>query len=75
MREPIRPSPSQRLSILIGLMVAVIGLDPVGAYAVRGLTIDIIVMFLAGIIGFLLRRSGYSIAGIVLGVILGKIGE
>ena len=30
---------------------------------------------LAGIIGFLLRRSGYSIPGIVLGLILGKIGE
>ena len=33
------------------------------------------VMFVAGIIGFLLRRSGYSIPGIVLGIILGKIGE
>jgi putative tricarboxylic transport membrane protein len=32
-------------------------------------------MFGAGIIGFLLRRSGYSIPGIVLGIILGKIGE
>jgi TctA family transporter len=29
----------------------------------------------AGVIGFLLRRSGYSIPGIVLGLILGKIGE
>lgn len=50
-------------------------LATVGAYAVRGLTIDIIVMFLAGVIGFFLRRSGYSVAGIVLGLILGKIGE
>jgi putative tricarboxylic transport membrane protein len=33
------------------------------------------VMFGAGVLGFLLRRSGYSIAGIVLGIILGKIGE
>ena len=32
-------------------------------------------MFVAGIMGFLLRRSGYSIPGIVLGIILGKIGE
>jgi putative tricarboxylic transport membrane protein len=47
----------------------------VGAYAVRGLTIDIIVMFTAGIAGFFLRRSGYSVPGIVLGLILGKIGE
>jgi putative tricarboxylic transport membrane protein len=35
----------------------------------------VIVMFSAGIIGFVLRRSGYSIPGIVLGIILGKIGE
>ena len=33
------------------------------------------VMFAAGILGFLLRRTGYSIPGIVLGLILGKIGE
>jgi len=50
-------------------------LATVGAYAVRGLTIDVIVMFLAGVIGFFLRRSGYSVAGIILGLILGKIGE
>lgn len=50
-------------------------LATVGAYAVRGLTIDIVVMFLAGVIGFFLRRSGYSVAGIILGLILGKIGE
>ena len=41
----------------------------------RGLTIDVIVMFVAGAVGFFLRRSGYSVAGIVLGLILGKIGE
>ncbi len=50
-------------------------LATVGAYAVRGLSIDVVVMFLAGVIGFFLRRSGYSVAGIVLGLILGKIGE
>ncbi|MBX2824910.1 MAG: tripartite tricarboxylate transporter permease [Gammaproteobacteria bacterium] len=50
-------------------------LATVGAYAVRGLTIDVVVMFVAGVIGFFLRRSGYSVAGIVLGLILGKIGE
>ena len=50
-------------------------LATVGAYAVRGLTIDVIAMFVAGVVGFFLRRSGYSVAGIVLGLILGKIGE
>ena len=32
-------------------------------------------MLLAGIVGYLLRRTGYSAAGIVLGLILGKLGE
>jgi putative tricarboxylic transport membrane protein len=50
-------------------------LASIGAYISRGLVLDVIVMFLAGIVGFLLRRSGYSIPGIVLGLILGKIGE
>lgn len=50
-------------------------LATVGAYAVRGLVIDIGVMFLAGIAGFFLRRTGYSVPAIVLGLILGKIGE
>jgi putative tricarboxylic transport membrane protein len=47
----------------------------VGAYAVRNLTVDIWVMYLAGIAGYLLRRSGYSVAGIILGLILGRLGE
>ena len=50
-------------------------LATVGAFAVRGLVIDVIVMFVAGVAGFFLRRTGYSAAGIVLGLILGKIGE
>ena len=57
------------------LSPAILILATVGAYAVRGLVVDIIVMFVAGIAAFFLRRSGYSVAGIVLGVILGKIGE
>ncbi len=61
--------PFQFLAPLILLLATV------GAYAVRGLPIDIVVMFIAGIVGFFLRRSGYSVAGIVLGLILGKIGE
>ena len=50
-------------------------LASIGSYIGRGLVLDVIIMFIAGIIGFLLRRSGYSIPGIVLGIILGKIGE
>ncbi len=50
-------------------------LATVGAYARRGLEVDVIVMFVAGLAGFFMRRSGYSVAGVVLGLILGKIGE
>ena len=57
------------------LAPAILLLATVGAYAVRGLTIDVVAMFAAGILAFFLRRSGYSIPGIVLGLILGKIGE
>lgn len=61
--------PFQFLAPLI-LMLATIG-----AYISRGLVLDVIVMFLAGILGYLLRRTGFSIPGIVLGLILGTIGE
>ena len=47
----------------------------VGSYALRNLMIDVWVMFVAGLLGYLLRRTGYSPAGIVLGLILGKLGE
>lgn len=57
------------------LAPAILLLASIGAYAVRSLPMDIFVMFGAGIAAFMLRRSGYSVAGIVLGVILGKLGE
>ena len=50
-------------------------LATVGAYAVRNLVMDVAVMFAAGIMAYFLRRTGYSIPGIVLGLILGKLGE
>ena len=57
------------------LAPAILLLATIGSYAVRGLGVDIMVMFGAGILAFFLRRSGYSVPGIVLGLILGKIGE
>lgn len=61
--------PFQFLAPLILLLATV------GAFLTRGLVLDVMVMFTAGIVGFLMRRSGYSMAGLVLGVILGKVGE
>ena len=57
------------------LAPAILMMAIIGAYARRGLIVDVIIMFIAGIAAFLLRRTGYSIPGIVLGLILGKIGE
>ena len=57
------------------LAPAILLLATVGAYAVRSLPIDVAVMFGAGALAYFLRRTGYSVAGIVLGIILGKIGE
>jgi putative tricarboxylic transport membrane protein len=57
------------------LAPAILVIATVGAYALRNLVLDVWVMYLAGIAGFFLRRSGYSIAGIVLGLILGQLGE
>jgi putative tricarboxylic transport membrane protein len=61
--------PFQFLAPLILLLATI------GAYISRGLVLDVMVMFIAGILGYLLRRTGFSIPGIVLGLILGKIGE
>lgn len=47
----------------------------IGSYALRNLFVDVWVMFLAGILGYIMRSSGYSAAGVVLGLILGGIGE
>ncbi len=47
----------------------------IGSYALRNLLVDVWVMFIAGVIGFFLRATGYSAAGMVLGLILGKLGE
>ncbi|MFQ5995209.1 MAG: tripartite tricarboxylate transporter permease [Acidiferrobacterales bacterium] len=57
------------------LAPAILLLATIGAYALRNLLVDVWVMYLAGIAGYFLRRSGYSVAGIVLGLILGRLGE
>ncbi len=47
----------------------------IGAYATRSQVVDVAVMFGSGILAYFMRRTGYSVPGIVLGLILGKIGE
>ena len=50
-------------------------LSTIGGYAFRNSLFDVWVMFLGGICGYFIRRSGYSAAGVVIGVILGDLGE
>ncbi|MCH7487696.1 MAG: tripartite tricarboxylate transporter permease [Proteobacteria bacterium] len=57
------------------LAPAILLMSTIGAYAVRSLAMDVLVMFVAGLLAYLLRRTGYSVAGIILGLILGKLGE
>ena len=57
------------------LSPAILLLATIGAFALRNLLVDVWVMFAAGVAGYYLRRTGYSVSGIVLGLVLGDIGE
>ncbi len=47
----------------------------VGAYAVSGQVIDLIVLFVIGMLGFAMRRYGLPVLPAILGVILGPAAE
>src|SRR6056297_22843 len=47
----------------------------VGSFGMRDSTFDIFILIAAGIIGFVLRRTGFTPAPLVLGMILGPIFE
>jgi putative tricarboxylic transport membrane protein len=57
------------------LAPAILTLAVIGAYALRTLMFDVWVMVAAGVLGLVLRRGGYSIPGVALGLILGELGE
>ncbi|WP_412515990.1 tripartite tricarboxylate transporter permease [Actinomadura madurae] len=52
------------------LMPVVIGLCVVGVYAENNSMFDVMVMLVAGLLGFVLRRAGFSMAPFVLAVVL-----
>ncbi len=47
----------------------------VGSYALKNDIGDVWVMLAFGVIGFYLRRHGFSVAGLVLGLVLGDLAE
>jgi putative tricarboxylic transport membrane protein len=53
------------------MMTAVVILCAVGIYFVRGNPFDLLVMGGAGVAGFILRRQGFPIAPLVVGMVLG----
>lgn len=53
------------------MMTAIVLLCAVGVYFVRGNPFDLMVMGCAGVIGFLLRRQGFPMAPLVIGMVLG----
>ncbi|WP_027349217.1 tripartite tricarboxylate transporter permease [Halotalea alkalilenta] len=64
------------LSVPIGLMIPVIlVLCVVGAYALNNQFFDVIVMLLAGMLGYAMKRYDFPVAPLVLGMILGPMME
>jgi putative tricarboxylic transport membrane protein len=57
------------------LAVAIILFTVIGSYMVRSNLSDVLVTFVSGLIGYLMRRGGYSAPALVLGVILGPLLE
>ena len=53
------------------MMTAIVLLCAVGIYFVRGNPFDLMVMGLAGVGGFVLRRQGFPMAPLVIGMVLG----
>ncbi|MDR1827716.1 MAG: tripartite tricarboxylate transporter permease [Methylobacteriaceae bacterium] len=46
-----------------------------GAYAVRNAAFDVYLMFAFGILGWFMKRQGYSLPAVVLGIVLGSIAD
>ena len=57
------------------LWPAVFMFSMVGAYSFSSSIFDIWVMFIAGIVGFLMKRHGFGPAPLIMGLILGKLVE
>ena len=57
------------------LIPSIVGLCVVGSYAINNNIVEVIIMCIFGVIGYLVRKFDLNAAAIVLGLILGPIGE
>lgn len=57
------------------LWPAILALSAVGAFAVRGTIVDVIVMVGAGVLGYVMIKNGFPPAPLVIGLIVGPLAE
>ncbi len=57
------------------MVPSILLLTVVGSYAIRSNSMDVVVMFVGGILGYILRELEFNPGPIVLGLILGPIAE
>ena len=57
------------------MMTAVVVIALLGAYGVRGNSLDLVIAFVAGIVGFVMRVTGFPIAPMVIGMVLSPMIE
>ena len=57
------------------LIPSILFLTVLGSYAIRSNPMDVIIMFLSGIVGWILKDLGFNTGAFVLGLILGPIAE
>jgi len=60
------------MNLLLPMIIAVASM---GAFAVKGRTVDVIVMLISGILGYFMRKTGFELPPLVLGLILSEIIE
>jgi putative tricarboxylic transport membrane protein len=57
------------------LAPAILVLCTVGAYSVNGSVMDIWILFATGVLGFLMKRLGFSPPALIIGLVLGPLAE
>lgn len=57
------------------LMAIIVGISIVGAFAINNGYMEVMIVLLMGLLGFLLERAGMPLAPVVLGIVLGPIVE
>jgi putative tricarboxylic transport membrane protein len=73
---PLAPVWAKLLTIPRPLLYAgILFFASLGAYAVNGTIVDLIVLFVIGLLGFMMRRFGLPVVPAIIGVILGPRAE